>query len=192
MSSAASATISSLARRLASHRPRAENDAALLWAAVALIVVPNPAALLLIRRAEHPGDPWSGHMALPGGRRSPTDITLCDTAMRESLEEVGVQLEPSQCIGTLDDVAPRTPVLPPIAVRPYVFALPNRPSLIPNPEVASTHWIPLETLLHPDTYRPVHVDIRGEQRTVDAFLLENAVVWGMTERILTSLLQHLR
>ena len=89
-------------------------------------------------------------------------------------------------------MVPRTPVLPPIAVRPYVFSLPDRPALQPNPEVAATSWAELDLLLHPSTYRSVRFDIRGERREFPAYQLEDAVVWGMTERILTSLFEHLR
>ena len=83
-----------LRRRLAEHRPRVEDDPELLWAAVAIVLAPDPDAVLLIRRAERAGDPWSGHMALPGGRYEPKDPDLLGTALRETVEEVGVALKP--------------------------------------------------------------------------------------------------
>jgi 8-oxo-dGTP pyrophosphatase MutT (NUDIX family) len=159
---------------------------------VAVVVVPNPDAVLLIRRAERTGDPWSGHMALPGGRRDPEDEDLTATAMRETAEEVGLELPRASLLGTLDDVVPRTPVLPPIAVRPCVFALPARPPLTLNPEVAAARWVSLDHLLHPDTYHSVRIQIRGENRAFPAYQLEDAIVWGMTERVVTSLLAQIR
>ena len=178
-----------LRERLAGHRPvTGDDDASLLWAAVAVILVPAPDAVLLIRRAERAGDPWSGHMALPGGRREEGDADLIATAIRETREEVGLPLARSDLLGSLDDVVPRTPVLPPVAVRPYVFALPERPPLTLNPEVATFRWVYLDRLLHPETYHTVRLVIRGEDRDVAAYEIEDAVVWGMTERILTSLL----
>jgi 8-oxo-dGTP pyrophosphatase MutT (NUDIX family) len=164
----------------------------LIWAAVALILAPDPDAVLLIRRAERVGDPWSGHMALPGGRQEPAEPDLITTAVRETAEEVGLTLRPGDLIGTLDDVVPRTPVLPPIAVRPHVFALSHRPALTLNPEVAGARWVPLELLLDPGTQDSVRLDIRGESREFPAYRLDDSIVWGMTERILSSLLQHLR
>jgi 8-oxo-dGTP pyrophosphatase MutT (NUDIX family) len=164
----------------------------LIWAAVAVVLAPDPDSVLLIRRAERLGDPWSGHMALPGGRQEPAEADLVITAIREAAEEVGLELRPDHLIGTLDDVVPRTPVLPPIAVRPYVFALEDRPVLAPNPEVALARWVPLDLLLHPDTYNSVRLDIRGESREFPAYQLNDSVVWGMTERILSSLLAHIR
>jgi hypothetical protein len=58
--------------------------------------------------------------------------------------------------------------------------------------VASSRWVYLDQLLHPETYQPVRLDIRGESREFPSYQLEDAVVWGMTERILTGLLERLR
>lgn len=180
-----------LRQSLAEGAPRVEEDAAVLWAAVAVVLTPDPDAVLLIRRAEREGDPWSGHMALPGGRKNLSDEDLLATVIRETREEVGVTLRGDELLGCLDDVAPRTPVLPPIAIRPFVFLLPTRPAVTLNPEVASSRWVYLDRLLHPETYHSVRLDIRGESREFPAYQLEDAVVWGMTERILTGLLQKL-
>lgn len=180
-----------LRESLAGHQPNTDDDPSLLWAAVAVILTPEPDSVLLIRRAERIGDPWGGHMALPGGRREPGDKDLLTTAVRETREEVGIQLDRAHLAGTLDDVVPRTPVLPPVAVRPFVFLAPARPVLTPNVEVAAADWVTLDHLLHPGTYHPVRLEVAGDTRLVQAYQLENAIVWGMTERIITSLLQQL-
>ncbi len=180
-----------LRKRLSAASLSADDDPALVWAAVAAIVAPDPDAILLIRRAERPGDPWSGHLALPGGRREPDDQDLLATAIRETGEEVGIWLSRETLIGALDDVVPRTPTLPPIAVRPFLVALSSRPPLVLNPEVASAKWVPLEDLLRAGARSQVRVDVRGQGREVPAYVLESGVVWGMTERILSSLLRHL-
>src|SRR5262245_28580055 len=66
----------------------------MLHASVALIVRGRAdLGVLLIKRAKREGDPWSGHMALPGGRRDPKDASLIETAAREAREETGVDLE---------------------------------------------------------------------------------------------------
>ena len=184
--------LTALRERLAAHRPRLAVGEDVVWAAVAVVLVPGPDAVLLIRRAEHAGDPWSGHMALPGGRSEPGDPDLLATAIRETAEEVGLALRPEHLIGTLDDVAPRTPVLPPIAVRPFIFSLPDPPALRPNPEVASVRWVYLDHLLHPETYHSARLEIRRESREFPAYRLDDGVVWGMTERILSNLLALLR
>ena len=91
--------------RLTSRTPRevVQPDAA--QAAVALIAVSSGAdlELLIIRRAERLGDPWSGQMALPGGRRETVDSSLRETAMRETAEEIGVDLGREAMLGQLDD-----------------------------------------------------------------------------------------
>lgn len=183
-----------LRERLASHRPATDDDAdpSLIWAAVAVVLVPSPDAVLLIRRAERAGDPWSGHMALPGGRRDTGDRDLIETAIRETFEEVGLRLSRSDLLGGLDDVVPRTPVLPPIAVRPFVFGLSRRPPLVPNPEVAAARWVQVDHLLHPETYHSAHLEIRGEPREFPAYRVEESIVWGLTERIVTGLLDQIR
>ena len=180
-----------LRERLTRRPAVSEEDPTLLWAAVAIILTPDPDSILLIRRADRTGDPWSGHMALPGGRRDPADPNLTSTAIRETAEEVGIGLELEALAGALDDVVPRTPVLPPIAVRPFVFVLDRRPPLTVSPEVASASWVTLERLLRADTHHTVRLDVAGQSRQVQAYQLDDAVIWGMTERILTSFLQHL-
>lgn len=160
----------------------------LRWAAVALIVVPDPEAFLLIRRAERLGDPWSGHLALPGGRWDPGDFDLLATAIRETREEVGIILERVNASGPLDDVIPRTPVLPPVAVRPFLFNLAERPAIVPNPEVAGTAWIELNPLRRPDARQEITLDVRGERRIFPAYRTPIGPIWGLTERILSRLL----
>ncbi|HEX2610189.1 MAG TPA: CoA pyrophosphatase [Gemmatimonadales bacterium] len=178
--------------RLREHQsqdPAVEYDPDRQWAAVAIIVAPAPDAILLIRRSERSGDPWSGHMALPGGRRDPNDRELLDTAIRETREEVGIHLGRNDLVGILQPVVPRTRVLPPIAIQPFVFHLQRRPELTLNSEVAAARWVELERLLHPTTHGPVELTVGGAHRVVPAFQLEDGVVWGLTERILASLFE---
>jgi hypothetical protein len=82
---------------------------------------------------------------------------------------------------------PRNPVLPPIAVRPFVFTPASRPQFVLNPEVADARWVQLDRLLHPESRRRVWVEIQGGSREVEAYHLEDAIIWGMTEQILRSL-----
>ena len=181
-----------IGRRLAASLPVAVDEPGLFWAAVAIIVAPDPDALLLIRRAHREGDPWSGHMALPGGRAEPGDRDLIATAIRETAEEVGIVLQPGWLLGTLDDVAPRTPVLPPVAVRPFVFRVPARPTLRLNQEVAEASWLELARLADPLLHQEIPIEVRGATRHYPAFVVPGGVVWGMTERILTVFLEKVR
>src|SRR5207249_11060459 len=84
---------------------------------------------LFIHRAVRAGDTWSGQIAFPGGRREPTDADLRATAIRETREEIGVDLSNAERLGVLDDLYPRTPVLPPVVVRPLVSPFSQRHTL---------------------------------------------------------------
>jgi 8-oxo-dGTP pyrophosphatase MutT (NUDIX family) len=181
-----------LRERLANRHPKTADDTTLIWAAVTVVITADPDAVLLIRRADRTGDPWSGHMALPGGRRELADQDLLATAIRETREELGFELSRNHLAGSLDDVAPRTPVLPPVAVRPFVFLVPGRSPLTLSSEVATAHWVSLDDLQQPERHQPVILQVAGISREVQAFQLDSGVVWGMTERILSSLLEHLR
>lgn len=172
--------------------PRVVNDPARRQAAVSLVLAPDPDRLLLIRRAEHPADPWSGQMGLPGGRRDPEDPDLMATAIRETQEELGLKLPPSSLAGTLDDLAPLTPVLPPIVVRPHVFLLDRAPgSFSLSREVQYALWAPLDELARQGIYRPFVREHNGIRMVRPAYHLGDDVVWGMTERILTPFLRLL-
>lgn len=176
---------------LAGRVPRTEEWNTRPRAAVALVLAPHPDSILLIRRAERDGDVWSGHLAFPGGRAAPDDPDLQSTAVRETREEVGVALDARDLFGQLDDLAPSSPVLPPILVRPFVFAVPEQVTLSPNREVAAAFWLPLAELTRPDVLRPTEHRRHGTLVRMAGYHLAQGVVWGMTERILTPFLELL-
>jgi 8-oxo-dGTP pyrophosphatase MutT (NUDIX family) len=165
----------------------------LRWAAVALVfrgTTIEDAELLFIRRALRAGDPWSGHVAFPGGRRDAADATLEVTARRETREELALDLDrDAALIGVLDDLRPRSAALPSIAVRPYVFVLTRDVALTPNEEVHSTFWMAVRDLRDP-ARATEHVFERGGARLrFPAYRSgDDDIVWGMTERIVTQLL----
>jgi 8-oxo-dGTP pyrophosphatase MutT (NUDIX family) len=173
----------------------AEDDGDPARAAVALTLRPAAEAqveLLMIRRAERDGDPWSGQIALPGGRWSPNDESLLHTALRETWEETGVDLTAQGVIlGTLDELRPRTAALPAIIVTPVVVALDHPASLVLSDEVAEAFWVPLDLLRDPATSRESSVRVRGATWRVPSFVVREHIVWGMTERILRQLLARL-
>jgi 8-oxo-dGTP pyrophosphatase MutT (NUDIX family) len=177
---------------LASYNARIESDPSRIPAAVSIICVRKPDAVLLIRRSEREGDPWSGQLGLPGGRKGPVDPDLLTTAVRETREEVGIDLPPALMVGTLDDLVPRTVLLPRIKVRPFVFLLPSRPALFPNIEVASCWWVTTEELLTPGVYGNYEVRAGDLVMSRPGYRLEEGIVWGMTERILTPFFTWLR
>lgn len=181
-----------LKRALEARPPKlAERDEPFTEAAVAVVLRATAALddieLLLIRRAIRAGDPWSGQIGLPGGRWAPGDGSLERTALRETQEEVGLDVpQHGMVIGQLDDLRPRTPVLPPIIVRPFVVALHSVPTLSASDEVAEMRWLRVGALFHPDARVRSSVRVRESQMHVDAYQIEDFIVWGMTERILAT------
>jgi len=160
-------------------------------AAVAVLLHDGAEGLeaLFIHRAERVGDTWSGQIAFPGGRREPSDADLRATAIRETREEIGVDLTAADPLGVLDDMYPRTPVLPPVVVRPFVFGLTEHPAITLNNEVQDAFWVSFRALAAPGVQRDVTIHHRGATRVMPAYVVGNHTIWGMTERILSNLLR---
>ena len=151
-------------------------------AAVALMIREREGLeVFVIKRADRTGDPWSGHMALPGGRREPTDEDAYHTARRETLEEVGVDLSEGKLLGRLDDMGPRSAGRQ-FVVSTFVVALDAEPGRLDPNEVAEAFWVPVEKLVEED------VEIADFPGSWPAFTYkERYIIWGLTHRILTQL-----
>ena len=186
--------IQGLARAIRARPPRrAEAAAREPAASVALLVRAGECGLelLLIRRADRDGDPWSGHMALPGGRASAADQDAAATAARETLEEVGIDVRrDGRLLGPLDVLTPMSGRAPQITVSPFVFAVAAGSEAVPNHEVALALWVPLEELAEPGAATEyLHQLDDGTTFRFPAFGARGHVVWGLTHRILTAFLE---
>jgi 8-oxo-dGTP pyrophosphatase MutT (NUDIX family) len=154
-------------------------------AAIALILLDLEASaeLLLIERATRVGDPWSGHMALPGGHREATDADLAATAERETLEEVGLDLQAGgERLGRLSDCTPIRGG--PVAVRPFVYLLPARPKLLLSAEVRQALWVPVAPLLEGARQATYTLSRGGQSLEFPAWDIDGHLVWGLTYRVL--------
>lgn len=187
--------VARLARALQQAGREMEAEPPMRWAAIALVLrlgALREPELLMIKRAEAEHDPWSGHVACPGGRMEPGDHDLAQTAIRETWEETGIDLARiGRLLGTLDDITPRTPVLPPIAIRPFVAAVPSSVELVQSPEVAMAFWVPLSALRERAAWGMGRVQVRGVDREVSTFTHGEHLVWGLTERVLKQLLERM-
>lgn len=147
--------------------------------------------LLFAKRAEYPGDPWSGHIAFPGGRREPGDRDAWDTAARETWEETGLDLRvDGVLLGTLDDLYPRNPALPNVVVRPHVAVAAPRTALTLSDELAAAFWVPITRFADPTVATTSVVQARGHALVVPSFVHDGHTIWGMTHRILQQLLER--
>ncbi len=185
-----------VARELAGRAPRrAEPGSFETAAAVSLMLRPageRGLEFLAIQRSRSDRDPWSGHMALPGGRRDPGDESLWATAVRETLEEVGIDLESGgRLLGQLDDVRPASRLIPSIAITPFVVRVGSELVARRSAEVERTIWIPVEALLD-ERYRGELVLSQVPGRVYPTIEYGGSVIWGLTLAVLSQLEPVLR
>jgi 8-oxo-dGTP pyrophosphatase MutT (NUDIX family) len=146
--------------------------------------------ILMIKRAEREGDPWSGHMAFPGGRMDSADAHGYAVAVRETEEEVGLFLgEEDQCIGRLSDLHARPHRGPfGLAVSPFVFRLDREVTFTPNYEVAEVIWVPLAFLLDEDNQQELVWTYRGVQVPMPCYWYKGRCIWGLSLMMLGELM----
>ena len=146
--------------------------------------------VLFIHRAEHPQDPWSGQMGLPGGRSEEGDADLLATAIRETREEIGVDLSrEGEMLGRLDEIQAihrGGPV--DLTITPFAFRLrsPDRPLAL-SQEVQAVQWLSLDDLLGPRYRSSLDYQYEGETLTLPCFRIEGKVIWGLTYRMFSNL-----
>ena len=179
--------------RLSKHKPGRK-----LWrplmkrSAVAMILQLRNGGLqvLMIKRADRVGDPWSGQMAFPGGRMDPDDRHGYAVAVRETHEEVGLLLtEADACIGRLSDLnaRPHKGALG-MAVSPFVFRLDRQVKFRPNYEVAETVWVPLEFLLDTANRETMVWERKGLKIPMPCYFYEGRRIWGLSLMMLDELM----
>jgi 8-oxo-dGTP pyrophosphatase MutT (NUDIX family) len=187
-------TIGEVEARLRLTTPRCDDGDATLRAGVAAILRPgvDDLELLFIRRAEHDADPWSGHLAFPGGRIDPGDADARIAAERETEEEVGLDLvaaNGAHYLGRLSDVMGHAES---ICVAAHVYAIEGDPSLRPNYEVREAFWSPLAHLTDPDRQAVREFRYQDVARPLPTIrLLEDEaapVLWGITYKIVDDLM----
>jgi 8-oxo-dGTP pyrophosphatase MutT (NUDIX family) len=187
--------IEHIRRSLASHQfapPTLETE---MRAGVALLLQPQQDDLhiLFIHRAHHPQDPWSGHMAFPGGRQEPSDPSLLITTQRETKEEVGIDLEQhGEYLGHLPAVqATARGRAIPMTVAPYVYLVSTQARPDPDPvEVQDTIWVPLAFMQQDGVEQQVRRDLHdGTSIQVPALLYGGKTIWGLTYRMLRGFLE---
>ena len=150
------------------------------------MMIRQDSRLLMMRRAEKKGDPWSGHMAFPGGRREDSDESLQRTAERETMEEVGIDLlSCGSLLGRLDDLEH-----PRLTVSAFVYAV-GDVEITPNEEVADTYWLSLYDIANLQNRTVIQREFRNRMLPWPAITIDSLIIWGISLRFLDDLFQRL-
>jgi 8-oxo-dGTP pyrophosphatase MutT (NUDIX family) len=186
-------SLADIRRLLAGHQPRLLSIGSLKHAAVALILreAEAGAEVLFIERARHQGDPWSGDLGFPGGKVEAVDGEPGKAAKRETLEEIGLDLQEADFLGRLDDI---TGAHLPVAVSCFVYQTEHPGPFTLSDEIADAFWVPLQLVSDPDRHRMMTVYFHGERLQRPAIDLRGpggTVLWGITYRLICRFLQIL-
>jgi 8-oxo-dGTP pyrophosphatase MutT (NUDIX family) len=146
-----------------------------------LRLVDGDAQVLLVKRAERAGDPWSGQIALPGGKRDPKDADLKETAVREVMEETGINVLDGTCfLGSMQRVI--STQKPDMTILPFVVLQQNEQKITLNQELTGYFWVSLQDL------KNCKGTFIYNTRQCPSFILENYAVWGITYTIVDNLI----
>jgi 8-oxo-dGTP pyrophosphatase MutT (NUDIX family) len=182
--------VDDLRRKIGAHKPKRLLPARFFaGSSVAVVVREADRSILFLKRAEREGDPWSGDICFPGGRREPGDFDSIATAIREAREEIGLLLERSSLAG------PLSPILAPtharnglMIIEPFVFLVSGSPRFELSREIRDAFWIPIESLEREAIVRP----LLGVALRFSAYRWQGHVIWGLTHKVLTELLDITR
>lgn len=185
-------TIETISRRVSEHKPSLTTPTRLTRQAAVAVVLHQPSdqtEVLFIKRATVAGDPWSGHMAFPGGHMDEGDDDLVAAAVRETEEEIGLDLSDSRLIGPLSHqrAAPRGRTID-MLVAPYVFVVDSIPNLSLNHEVDEVVWGSFNAMFNGHNHDVEFRAIADAQVPFNGYRLEQRhFVWGLTYRTLQTL-----
>lgn len=183
--------IEEIENALASYRPSLVSVADKYHATVAMVLRPTDGdtEVLIMERAKQENDPWSGHLAFPGGRIDARDANPRSAVERETREEVGIDLTQAAYLGRLDDLCGRPDSK--LVISGFVYCTPSESECTINYEVARAFWVPLEAILDTKRHATYPFVYEGEPVSMPAVALLGAgepVLWGLTYRFLDLML----
>lgn len=148
--------------------------------------------ILFIERATHSNDPWSGHLAFPGGKVEQGELAR-QAAERETREEIGLALESERYLGRMSDIVGSNL---PVRVSCFAYAAVTKDvNPVVNHEVRDVFWVRLADISDPDRHRTAVVGFSGKSLEVPAIILpqqNKPVLWGITYRLVMQFLEIIK
>ena len=188
-------TLGDIAARLGRHSYRKQYaEGRRTRAAVAMIMreLPDDLEILFIERATHASDPWSGHLAFPGGKVEPGEQAR-QAAERETREEIGLELETEHYLGRMSDIIGANL---PVRVSCFAYGICTHPfEPLFNDEVRDVFWVRLSDLCDSERHQTATVGFSGKLLEVPAIVLppsDKPVLWGLTYRLIMQFLEIVR
>ena len=159
-------------------------------ASVAIILVarPDDTNICFIKRATRKGDPWSGQVALPGGRSSGEEDAFT-VAERETFEEVDIVLPRAKCIGRLEPIDVSSNLnRQSLLLSPVVYFLGeeaiDKAKVASPSEVDSVFWVPMTHLFSPKSRTTIKYPNPKKGTAYPGISFEDYIIWGLTLRVL--------
>jgi len=181
-----------IAERLGRHKHRKQYVAGpRTRAAVAMIMreLPDDLEILFIERATDARDPWSGHLAFPGGKVEEGELAR-QAAERETREEIGLVLDSERYLGRMSDIIGANL---PVRVSCFAYAAVTAAVYpVVSPEVRDVFWVRLSDIRDPQRHRMAKVGFSGRSLEVPAIILpqpDKPVLWGITYRLVMQFLE---
>jgi 8-oxo-dGTP pyrophosphatase MutT (NUDIX family) len=192
-------SITTVSEKLGQYKPEKHLGKRFLQrSAVALLLREDQrgVSVLMIKRSEREGDPWSGQMGFPGGREEEEDENSLATVQRETLEEIGLDIKlHAPRLGRLSDITarPRLKGRLPLIISPHVFLLENEIEFNLNHEVQEIVWVPLGFFM--DRGNRQRMEWRmpdGVSLDLPCYFYRNERIWGLSLQMLDELLDIIR
>lgn len=185
-------SLGDIAERLGRHRHKKQYATGRRTrAAVAMIMreLADDLEILFIERATDARDPWSGHLAFPGGKVEQGEQAR-QAAERETLEEIGLDLEPERYLGRMSDIVGANL---PVRVSCFAYAaVTTGIQPVVSREVRDVFWVRLSEIRNPERHRMATVGFSGRSLEVPAIILpqpDKPVLWGITYRLVMQFLE---
>lgn len=154
-----------------------------LFAAVTIVTFENKETLIL-KRANNPLDPWAGHLSLPGGKIEKDESPL-QAAMRETLEESGIDLKERELQRQLPIEIAGANIGSSVKVQPYHFNLNYKPKIVLElKEHQEYYWVSIDYLSDSTKHRSEYLSKDHPERAFNCIDINGTPLWGFTYKVL--------